>query len=237
MSLKLRALKAKAVEYKGGKCFECGYSKCLAALVFHHTDPKQKDFGISGKCRTWEKIRPELDKCQLLCHNCHNEYHDAENQRKLVEREKLVRAVIPARQVVREYRPRSEKERIIRARYPEDAVLLEQVREIGVCATAELLGVDRKSLRRKLEAIAPGLRFRPMNARKQSEKAQWPSDEELRQWLWERPALTIAKELGVTSNAVKHRCVNRGIPTPPRGYWAKQRTKRITSSIGRASGS
>jgi len=31
-------IKVKAVEYKGGKCNSCGYSKCLDALHFHHRD-------------------------------------------------------------------------------------------------------------------------------------------------------------------------------------------------------
>lgn len=38
-------LKVKAVEYKGGKCQKCNYSSCIAALIFHHRDPKEKRFG------------------------------------------------------------------------------------------------------------------------------------------------------------------------------------------------
>jgi hypothetical protein len=225
VSVKLRELKAKAVEYKGGKCEKCGYRKCLAALVFHHRDRTQKDFGISGKCRTWAKLQPELDKCQLLCHNCHNEHHDAENQIKLEERGKRARGLIPERKLKVD-KPKCERERIVRTVYPEDSVFLGHIHEIGVCATAELLGVDRRTVRRRVEAISPGLRVRPKNARKQAERAKWPDDGELRRMLWERPALTIARELGVTSSAVKRRCGYRGIPTPPRGYWAKQRATK-----------
>lgn len=69
--------KIKAIEYKGGKCERCGYMKCIRALCFHHKDPSQKDFGISGNhCRKWEIVKSELDKCLLLCHNCHMEIHD-----------------------------------------------------------------------------------------------------------------------------------------------------------------
>jgi hypothetical protein len=46
-SIKRNSLKAIAVEYKGGCCEKCGYSKCLMALEFHHLDPSQKDFTIS----------------------------------------------------------------------------------------------------------------------------------------------------------------------------------------------
>ncbi len=66
----------KALEYKGGKCVDCGYNECIAALEFHHLDPKQKEF-------TWQKMRlksekiinKELDKCILVCANCHRKRH------------------------------------------------------------------------------------------------------------------------------------------------------------------
>jgi len=46
-------------------------------MDFHHIDPTQKDFAISAKgtTRAWEKIRVELDKCAMLCSNCHREHH------------------------------------------------------------------------------------------------------------------------------------------------------------------
>jgi len=69
-------MKRKSVEYKGGKCEICGYSKSLAALTFHHKDKSQKSFGLNdGRTRRWEIIKEEIDKCALLCHNCHAEHH------------------------------------------------------------------------------------------------------------------------------------------------------------------
>jgi hypothetical protein len=69
--------KQKCLEYKGGKCQKCGYNKCVAALQFHHRDPTQKDFGLShkGVPQSWEKTKKELDKCDVLCANCHFEIH------------------------------------------------------------------------------------------------------------------------------------------------------------------
>jgi len=66
-----------AVEYKGGRCERCGYTKCIDALEFHHTDPSGKDFSISDKgyTRGWNKVKKELDKCVLVCANCHREIH------------------------------------------------------------------------------------------------------------------------------------------------------------------
>lgn len=79
-SVQRRRLKIKqmAVEYKGGKCEVCGYNKCNRALQFHHRDPTEKDFGIASKgvCRAWEKVKEELDKCAMVCANCHAEIHD-----------------------------------------------------------------------------------------------------------------------------------------------------------------
>lgn len=72
-------LKAQAVEYKGGKCYRCGYSKYIGALEFHHLDATQKDFAISqSKQTSFEQIKNELDKCILVCANCHREVHAAE---------------------------------------------------------------------------------------------------------------------------------------------------------------
>ncbi len=70
-------LRDMAREYKGGKCTICGYSKCGAALEFHHTNPKKKDFGLSvrGLTRSWTVIKKEIDKCVLVCANCHREVH------------------------------------------------------------------------------------------------------------------------------------------------------------------
>lgn len=70
-------LKEMALEYKGGKCVSCGYSKCTAAMEFHHTSPEHKDFSISnsGHTRSWERVKSEVDKCLLLCANCHREEH------------------------------------------------------------------------------------------------------------------------------------------------------------------
>ena len=92
-----RRMKAKAVEYKGGKCHECGYFKSLAALTFHHRKPEEKDFSISGRVVKWEKLRPELDKCDLLCSNCHHEEHEKIAEKKWQELNLTVRKSIPER--------------------------------------------------------------------------------------------------------------------------------------------
>lgn len=82
VSKRRKKLKEMAVEYGGGKCVVCGYDKCVRALGFHHKDSEQKDFGLSarGLTRSWQKIQVELDKCILVCANCHMEIHDGITQ-------------------------------------------------------------------------------------------------------------------------------------------------------------
>ena len=64
-----------AIEYKGSKCQICGYSKYAGALELHHINKSEKSFGIGDKgyTRSQEKVKEELDKCILLCANCHRE--------------------------------------------------------------------------------------------------------------------------------------------------------------------
>lgn len=71
-----RKIKLQAIEYKGGKCIDCGYNKCIAALEFHHLDPSTKDLSMNWRLRSFEKIKFELDKCVLLCCRCHRERHN-----------------------------------------------------------------------------------------------------------------------------------------------------------------
>lgn len=71
-----RRRKEELVEYKGGKCEKCGYNKSIRALEFHHLDPTQKDFGIGGSNYSIERLKDEVDKCIMVCSNCHSEIHD-----------------------------------------------------------------------------------------------------------------------------------------------------------------
>ncbi len=73
-----RRFKKLCVDYKGGKCADCDYDRCIAALEFHHIDPFKKDFTISeGKLKQFtDKIKKELDKCLLVCCRCHRERHN-----------------------------------------------------------------------------------------------------------------------------------------------------------------
>lgn len=72
-----KKLKRMVVEYLGGSCIRCGYNKYVGALEAHHRDPSTKEFSLSlgGLTRSWDRIKAEADKCDLLCANCHRELH------------------------------------------------------------------------------------------------------------------------------------------------------------------
>ena len=70
-----RDLKRQAVEHKGGKCENCGYNHYIGALEFHHLDPSEKEISFSKSRRSFENLKAELEKCVLLCSNCHREEH------------------------------------------------------------------------------------------------------------------------------------------------------------------
>lgn len=73
--------KLKAINYLGGCCSICGETHFFK-LCFHHTESENKEFNISNiKNLRWSKIEEELNKCVLLCHNCHYKVH-YENDKK-----------------------------------------------------------------------------------------------------------------------------------------------------------
>jgi len=70
--------KQKAVDYLGGACKDCGLkTDILAVYDFHHRDQTEKDFTIAKFITTDFDlvVAPELDKCDLLCANCHRIRH------------------------------------------------------------------------------------------------------------------------------------------------------------------
>ena len=66
------------LEFKSGlKCELCGMSH-IACLHFHHKNPKEKDKSIAKTINAgWSKKRilKEIEKCQILCANCHSIFH------------------------------------------------------------------------------------------------------------------------------------------------------------------
>lgn len=68
--------KERAIYVMGGKCQICGYNTCSQALEFHHLIPEEKEYTVAKKTYTkWEDLVLELQKCILVCANCHREIH------------------------------------------------------------------------------------------------------------------------------------------------------------------
>ena len=56
-------------------CAICGYNKNPGALDFHHVNPKDKKFQLIGTTLHYKNFAEEVNKCILLCSNCHREIH------------------------------------------------------------------------------------------------------------------------------------------------------------------
>jgi len=74
--------KLQAVNAFGGKCCICGYNKCIEVLGFHHVDKTTKEEEPSYIIMRWSfnRVKKELDKCILVCANCHGEIHAKEKE-------------------------------------------------------------------------------------------------------------------------------------------------------------
>ena len=69
--------------YKIGKCCAiCGYKEYPEILQFHHKNEKKKSFNISTKLNS-PLLKEEVDKCILLCPNCHSWLHFNEHKKKI----------------------------------------------------------------------------------------------------------------------------------------------------------
>lgn len=79
---KRRAAKHQAVLMLGGKCEKCGEQR-EHILAFHHIDGNEKDENPSRLLAN-SKIEDffiEINKCILLCHNCHGDFHFLEGEK------------------------------------------------------------------------------------------------------------------------------------------------------------
>ena len=77
-----RKYKKLLVKHLGEKCERCGYDRCPAGFDFHHIIPEEKEFSIGENCGNfaYERLLNEVEKCALLCSNCHRELHYNESE-------------------------------------------------------------------------------------------------------------------------------------------------------------
>ncbi|KKN28805.1 hypothetical protein LCGC14_0850490 [marine sediment metagenome] len=220
-----RRTRLRAIKARGGACVVCGYDRSYWALAFHHIDPATKSFHISGNTRAWTKVKSEIQKCTLVCHNCHSEIHAG-----MVQLSAFDAATGKIKADVA------------------DATLPDDLEALGRICTAQTRASRRKGLsgrvskaRRSkaprydkicaLETCAASFVTKRVGAlycssecaHKNTRRTKRPSKEKLHRLVWKYPTSYIAKRLGVSDNAVGKWCRQYEIDKPPRGYWAKQR--------------
>lgn len=200
--------KQKVVDIKnlrGGKCQNCNYNKCFGALEFHHINPLEKEFGVSKtKGLSPIKLVEEINKCLLLCANCHREFHagvlDINHlQVPIITTEelnnylsfRLQRGLINAEQ----NRPKREK-----AKY--------------YCSCGELKSDKRSKDCQKCHGMGKIIKI-PI------------SKEELSKIVWEKPIPQIAKDLNVCVMTVDKWCNELDINKPGRGFWSSKAGRKI----------
>lgn len=75
------AYRISAAEYKNNVCEICGLKRNtiddLEIFDFHHKDKSNKSFELSDniESKNWDIVKQELDKCIMLCANCHRKQH------------------------------------------------------------------------------------------------------------------------------------------------------------------
>jgi len=234
-----RRLKLKAIEYKGGKCAECGYDKSHSALQFHHLDPAKKDFSISAvKSSSWENIKPELDKCILLCANCHLEEHEKQRlDKSSYEKNELLKL----RQEIKIERVCSNCQKQFKVHEtatstmctkclnhfkgikigngrrrdrPTPDALQELINTKSISDIAKQYGCGGTTIRRFCHELAITTPSKSVLAERmaiQKTKINWPSDESLSELVFKKPLSHLAKTFGVSDKSIKKHCERRNI--------------------------
>ena len=176
------------------KCSQCGMEH-PAALDFHHIDQSTKRFALSAASKmklSLEEIKDEIDKCVILCANCHRiEHFDKYDNTPTVKRE-------PKPKPPKQPRP----------------VVAKQCIKCGAEFTTDIpekIYCSTKCRRRTKYKHVESTTKRPKP----------PTKEELKELLWKIPTTHIAKKYGVSDTAVKKWARKYKLDKPPRGYWTK----------------
>lgn len=73
---KRRERKQQIISLKGGACRRCGGVFPHYVYDLHHRDPAEKEIGMTDlQDKAWARVEAELEKCDLLCANCHRIAH------------------------------------------------------------------------------------------------------------------------------------------------------------------
>lgn len=91
MKERTNAFKSRFVALAGDCCQRCGYKEFISGLEFHHIDRTDKgELPVKAiNSGDFDRAYRELDKCVLLCRNCHQSYHASAWSAEFVKREGL----------------------------------------------------------------------------------------------------------------------------------------------------
>jgi hypothetical protein len=213
------AKKIALVEFMGGVCSKCGKPCHYSGFHFHHTDPQQKRFDWNRlRRRSIEEILKEIKKCVLICSLCHAKEHASTEVNDEVLRMKT--AFLKQFQSGSANGPKLSK---MKASWPSREELEKLVWKKPVSTIGKELGISAMSLSnrcKRLNIEVPGQGYWSkfhMAGCCQPTKANWPSDDRLRELVAQKPMTVIGCELGVSGNAVKKRCRKLGIQSKVRG--------------------
>lgn len=235
--------KQRIVTVMGGKCQCCGYNKCNAALECHHLNPTEKDFSfgkITANPRAWNKILSELEKCILVCANCHREIHN--NSREVPEN-----FAKPNSSLVPEYKTKScvvcgKETNIVNktcsnkcaakliGSIPWNEIDLEsELYKFSAYEIAEKLGCSYEAIIKRCKKI--NINYTEINKIRKVNKLSIdrperrvfdrPSEEEMQKLLWEKPITHIAKQFGVSETCVRKWIKKMNVKKPESNYWKK----------------
>jgi len=181
-----RHYKQQAIDLKGGGCRACGFKAYAGALDFHHIDPSTKDMqaGRFSRKPTSYKLSKELNKCVLVCANCHRMIHAG------VIECPPIKYLIP---VPPKDAPKHKPDKLTDGRCGKAPPARCPDCDVAVCSRATRC--------RSCAAVV----------REGGGKINWPSNDELLSDVKERNYTQVAKQLGVSDNAIRKRLRRAGL--------------------------
>lgn len=196
----------------GNKCLDCKILYPYPVMEFHHLNPSKKDL-------SWQKlkhlnedlIKLELNKCVLLCANCHRlrHYNEKNKLKQNNHNIKILNYCLDCNIPINKKSKRCKDCHKIRKKQ-----INLQKKVITLCECGKKIKNTSKNCKSCNFAIFKNL--------PKKSKINWPNREELQKLVWEQPTIHLAKQLGVSDNAINKKCKLWNIPKPPIGHWLKK---------------
>lgn len=193
-----KQIKKRAIQAFGNKCLICGNSFPDSVYDFHHIDPETKDFSFGGSGTPssksgWYDIRDELQKCILVCSNCHRIIHNEKNDFTIENKNYFnmnyynwedVNYIINHETLERICKNKREPHQCF-----ECGAIRERTSKSGLCKKC---------------------------ADKKQQTTERPSREELKKLIRENSFTSLGEKFGVSDNAIRKWCLKENLPKSKR---------------------